>query len=184
MTPFEEWVEALESERYQQTQSQLRCGDAFCCLGVACDLYDKAGGAGHWSTCADPNIFVFTAEDGADDEESYTLPDPVADWLGIERKQTFKACLPEALALLNDAGFSFKEIAKFIRNPVYPKVGDVAVNYSAAGEVEDLIIYNMGRGYWEVTMSAREPDKLFGRMKLKLQYDEVLGGWISLGEIS
>lgn len=37
---FEKWVSALRSGKYEQGKSRLRCGCKFCCLGVACDLYD------------------------------------------------------------------------------------------------------------------------------------------------
>lgn len=36
------WIEALESGEYKQGKGQLRDGDQYCCLGVACDVYDKA----------------------------------------------------------------------------------------------------------------------------------------------
>lgn len=36
----EKWLEALESGDYEQTSSYLKYGDSFCCLGVACDLFD------------------------------------------------------------------------------------------------------------------------------------------------
>ena len=38
------WLEALRSGKYEQTQGTLRDGDAFCCLGVLCDLT----GRGKW----------------------------------------------------------------------------------------------------------------------------------------
>lgn len=38
------WVEALRSGRYKQGTRFLRKGDAFCCLGVLCDV----SGLGEW----------------------------------------------------------------------------------------------------------------------------------------
>ncbi len=32
------WVEALRSGKYKQGRDHLRTGDAYCCLGVLCDL--------------------------------------------------------------------------------------------------------------------------------------------------
>lgn len=32
------WIEALRSGEYKQGRNQLRTGDSFCCLGVACDI--------------------------------------------------------------------------------------------------------------------------------------------------
>ena len=37
------WVKALRSGKYKQGIGQLRSGEKFCCLGVACDLAVKAG---------------------------------------------------------------------------------------------------------------------------------------------
>ena len=34
------WVAALRSGKYEQAKGWLREGDKFCCLGVACDLFD------------------------------------------------------------------------------------------------------------------------------------------------
>lgn len=40
----EAWVRALRSGKYEkQTDGYLRCGDAFCCLGVLCDLENPDG---------------------------------------------------------------------------------------------------------------------------------------------
>jgi hypothetical protein len=36
------WVKTLRSGKYQQGNNFLRQGDRFCCLGVACDIYDNA----------------------------------------------------------------------------------------------------------------------------------------------
>ena len=38
------WIAALRSGEYEQGYSQLRKGDTFCCLGVACDI----SGVGRW----------------------------------------------------------------------------------------------------------------------------------------
>src|SRR5687767_3496429 len=36
------WVAALRSGEYQQARMRLRNGDAMCCLGVLCNLYDPS----------------------------------------------------------------------------------------------------------------------------------------------
>ena len=38
------WIEALRSGKYKQTRDFLRRGDAYCCLGVYCDI----SGMGSW----------------------------------------------------------------------------------------------------------------------------------------
>ena len=37
----QEWVTALRSGDYKQTSGILRDENGYCCLGVACDLYDS-----------------------------------------------------------------------------------------------------------------------------------------------
>lgn len=38
---YDNWIAALRSGDYKQTQNRLRSSDdAFCCLGVACDTYN------------------------------------------------------------------------------------------------------------------------------------------------
>lgn len=55
---LEEWIAALRSGKYQQGYGQLREFDSYCCLGVACDLYDATG----WESVRDG---LFRQQDGA-----------------------------------------------------------------------------------------------------------------------
>ncbi len=41
------WLTALRSGEYQQGRQALRRDNAFCCLGILCDLHRKAG-LGEW----------------------------------------------------------------------------------------------------------------------------------------
>ena len=34
----QKWVEALRSGKYKQTKGELKNGQGFCCLGVACEI--------------------------------------------------------------------------------------------------------------------------------------------------
>ena len=61
------WVEALRSGKYKQTRGALRDGDAFCCLGVACDI----SGTGKWSG-------------GAFHGSRIVMPRVVVGWLGLD----------------------------------------------------------------------------------------------------
>lgn len=107
------WVRALLSGKYKQAKDQLRDGNNFCCLGVACDLYAKEKKRVKWNPDES-----FLGED-------CELPVKVANWLGLTktcgqfnpdaRPDGFK--IEEAsLAQLNDRGWSFKKIADFIKN--------------------------------------------------------------------
>ena len=41
---FDRWIDALNAGVYQQGRDRLRpTTDSYCCLGVACDLYDPTG---------------------------------------------------------------------------------------------------------------------------------------------
>jgi len=95
----DELVAALRSGKYTQTNGQLRDGDAFCCLGVACDISKL----GEW------NGNKYFSEEGI-------LPNEVRDYFGFYnsnggvRDYHTESCLSE----LNDKGQSFIEIADFI----------------------------------------------------------------------
>lgn len=97
------WVEALRSGRYEHATKQLRNGDAFCCLGVACDI----SGLGEWSGQETPFYLG----------DNRMLPSGVRDWLGVSgrlggyglRNRTY-------LADLNDDGTTFSEIADIIES--------------------------------------------------------------------
>jgi hypothetical protein len=95
----DELVAALRSGKYTQTIGQLRNGNAFCCLGVACDISKL----GEWNGNS-----YFNEED--------VLPNEVADYFGFHNSNggvidhNTESCLSE----LNDHGHSFAEIADFI----------------------------------------------------------------------
>ncbi len=64
------WVAALRSGEYRQARGMLRDGDAFCCLGVLCDLHAKESG-GEWDNDGEYH--------GADE----ILPADVVGWAGL-----------------------------------------------------------------------------------------------------
>ena len=99
------WVEELRSGRFEQTQHALRRDDAFCCLGVACEI----SGVGTWSGD------LYTV--GGRAEANY-LPKAVQSWLGLI-SQTGEGVADcdgyITLTELNDnGGKSFAEIADAI----------------------------------------------------------------------
>lgn len=100
------WVAALRSGKYKQATGALKVHDSFCCLGVLCDLHSK-----------ESNL-VWRDDDGEMkyfDEEGI-LPDPVIKWAGIAYGNPSVTVDTERtdLAEVNDAGFSFNEIAALI----------------------------------------------------------------------
>lgn len=91
----ERWLKALRSSKYQQGRGRLRTGsafphgkDAFCCLGVLCDITSP----NEWS-------YIWT---------SGKIGSQVASELGVELYQT-------KLITMNDKELaSFEEIADWI----------------------------------------------------------------------
>lgn len=71
-----EWVNALRSGKYKQGRSYLRNNaDEYCCLGVACDIYDPK----RWEKAASRWMYL----EGSS-QNDVTLPEEVRDWLGLD----------------------------------------------------------------------------------------------------
>lgn len=100
------WIKALRSGEYQQCKKRLRKGDSFCCLGVACDLYIKAGNLLDAVDLGHEWIYGMSA---------IILPGVVQQWLGLNNPLGGYA-RDKALTGRNDEGMSFSEIADIIEN--------------------------------------------------------------------
>ena len=112
------WVEALRSGKYNQTKNVLRDIDdqgvptAYCCLGVACEVYVETTGRGRWI----PDSSVFSAGDSFEQSTTIMLPPIVQNWLGLA---TTAGAFDEGgntLIEVNDGGSTFDEIADIIEN--------------------------------------------------------------------
>lgn len=114
------WIKALESGEYKQAKEVLvekvpkkeGGGFAFCCLGVACMLYNEAHKDSRHRLDKRTGKFKSHA--------SQVLPNDVQVWLGLntetggyngEGNTLFTNCLTED----NDAGKTFKQIARIIK---------------------------------------------------------------------
>ena len=107
------WIEALESDQYEQGRGRLRTGDAFCCLGVACDVADP----GQWNSKYGAMFW--------DDSKSH-LPEILCNRLALWMSGEFpdsddKWQLPDRnpsrfLTDLNDSGAPFTDIATALRD--------------------------------------------------------------------
>ncbi len=109
------WLAALESGEFEQGKRELRTSDGrYCCLGVACEVYRRETGDGSWLSDAF-NSYDFKPGDG--DSAWSSLPPAVAEWYGLPSHDPTVVGPNgrEALAMLNDAGHSFAEIAGWIR---------------------------------------------------------------------
>ncbi len=102
------WVKALLSGKYKQADGQLRDGDKFCCLGVACDLYAKEHSGYIW-------------EGEQFEGEDTQLPPIVQSWLGLNTPAGGMDKNSVSLISYNDGQeeenikkHTFKQIAKII----------------------------------------------------------------------
>jgi hypothetical protein len=105
------WVAALRSGDYKQGTGVLHKADAYCCLGVLCDLHIKEFG-GAWER-------MEYAEEHAYMDHSALLPPAVCDWAGIsgeddETRRNPCAQSYKPLSSQNDSGSTFPKIADLI----------------------------------------------------------------------
>ena len=102
-SPVDLWLEALESGGYTQTQGYLHDTIGWCCLGVACDVYQKQVG----------DLDVIEIDTWHFDDLGTLLPTKVMDWLGLDSDAGYYE--GGALIESNDNGATFAEIAAIIR---------------------------------------------------------------------
>jgi hypothetical protein len=121
------WIAALRSGEYAQTQGRLseknlEGGNAFCCLGVLCDLYREEHGTLVWKDPPPCSTTRTVRVPGVVEGSTGTLPEAVMDWaelltpLGEIREWVRDETLGDlaSLAELNDHGWSFERIGDFI----------------------------------------------------------------------
>jgi hypothetical protein len=103
------WISAMTGGDYEQGQKYLRpTTETYCCLGVACDLYDPNG----WVAAEEGEIEWGYAVDVETEEEERSdtgLPRKVLDHIGLTKEQE------SMLMELNDEGASFVAIANMLR---------------------------------------------------------------------
>lgn len=106
---IQKWVDALRSGKYKQGSGRLRRpsagGDGFCCLAVACDVYDENGWDG----------VRYAGEDAY-------MPLRVSRWLGLPHQPAVDVgiCVgghhetTNLIALNDTEGYNFQQIADVI----------------------------------------------------------------------
>jgi hypothetical protein len=110
------WLTTLRSGEYKQGRHALRNGDQFCCLGVACDLYQKTTGKGQWShsvTGHSGTSWRFETPSGS--SMGNLLPE-VAHWLGLSGLPAHGMSVQQQAADMNDHFASFEEIAAYVES--------------------------------------------------------------------
>lgn len=105
------WLTALRGGEYKQGTRLLHQGklNLWCCLGVACDLYQKEVG----DLLLDSHCDVISF-----DGEFVFLPRKVARWLGLRTNlgDYSNERSANSLVALNDTHHSFGEIARVIES--------------------------------------------------------------------
>lgn len=98
------WLEALRSGKYTQTIGTLQDSKGFCCLGVACDVAEKA------------SISVFKNGEGMLTGGELGCQKAVKDWLGLTSDfGSSRDGNASSLASVNDRyGYTFPQIAEYI----------------------------------------------------------------------
>ena len=104
------WVERLRSGGDKQGRGALRQDNAFCCLGVLCDIYAQETGTkwvGNYDRDDGDMSFLGAVED---------LPTAVCEWAGLDTSDPYVTIDGEVnvLAVANDAGSTFAQIADLI----------------------------------------------------------------------
>lgn len=125
----EAWLKALESGEYKQCKGYLSTGGGYCCLGVACEVKGMKGKEcldgdetetkvvlkfGSNIATAPPSVethLCLRSDMGTFDRELVSEKD-------LEAIEKAKPECTDLATLNDDAGWSFKRIARFIRrNP-------------------------------------------------------------------
>jgi len=121
----EKWISALRSKKYKQGRHALKYktkdGTRHCCLGVLCELYQKAhkrklptatSTGGFNMDIPRGARFTTFADCGID------LPEKVMKWAGMRSEVGFLRSTGENLATMNDERVSFKKIADIIEDRI------------------------------------------------------------------
>jgi hypothetical protein len=116
----EQWIQALTSGEYQQTTNYLQREGKYCCLGVLCELYQKAHpDQTEWCNALNPDdemYFRVNTEDGPQ-RDTKMPPAVVCEWAGLDPSDNMfnNLVAVDTLAKRNDEGATFAEIAAYIQ---------------------------------------------------------------------
>ena len=118
----EAWARRLESGEFQQTKGFLRIVESkdpdghtvgYCCLGVACVVYNEANSTPHQLRTSVVGCVRGEVSDAfttmAFEDETADTPDTVNDWFGLDPN------VMKHLAYKNDNDYTFAQIAAMIR---------------------------------------------------------------------
>lgn len=106
------WIEALEGGEFKQGRKMIKNGDKYCCLGVACELYNRTHKRKVSLKAADLPVSQVLRNN----------LEPVRRWLRLKTPQgrydPENSLAGNSLTDQNDHGATFKDIAEIIKNNV------------------------------------------------------------------
>lgn len=105
----QKWVQALRSGKYKQTKSVLRYESRFCCLGVACEVYNQEMKRLHKKQL---KTIITDGKVVAYDNCEQILPLKVQHWLNLSTRDGDFG--DGDLVEMNDNGKTFRQIARVI----------------------------------------------------------------------
>lgn len=122
------WVNALRSGEYQQGRGTLRRfntddgvrSDSYCCLGVLCDLAERAGAVDSYESGVAPDNG--RVEYGSVlEREAWFLPLSVRNWSGLDASDPpveYEGVACSLTSLNDDIQLSFTEIADIVESQI------------------------------------------------------------------
>jgi hypothetical protein len=125
-----QWVTALRSGEYKQGKGYLNRGGKFCCLGVLCDIAEKAGVVETQAPSDSPYVGGVQYKNVDEDGHTYYVdaypPNGVREWAGLERSDPLTRIRHNetsqllTLSMLNDGpgDYDFAKIADIIEEPL------------------------------------------------------------------
>ena len=110
----EKWLQALESGKYKQGKNSLCIAGKYCCLGVACDVFETPVYERYYDDEDDEagGVIIYGTEGY---HTGGVAPLDVQDKLKLYTSAGNPSKGGVALVGLNDEGRTFKEIAALIR---------------------------------------------------------------------
>ncbi len=124
-SPLALWLEALRSGEFTQTKSVMHSREGgYCCLGVGCEVFKRTTGIGEWVPEDWRASLGFKDDPETTGSVSYLTP-TVKQWLGMDSSDPgfFGEVVAEkdygevmTASSLNDAGFTFSQIADLIEH--------------------------------------------------------------------
>ena len=106
------WISALQNGMYAQTKEHLRDEIGFCCLGVACDLYEKDTGVRLPRNGCNENNYA------ANTLFSVNHFSNVFDWLGLK-----SVVSQDILIKLNDGSYN-NEKGEYFKSHTFQQIAE------------------------------------------------------------